>query len=169
MNNLERTATRFILCALSLLIFSHCQKKLISYSEKRNSITQYTVLNDTTLQLSGVSSDATFGTAEEKPVMLGLQDIREAAKGIEKYLNALTGPNGESIIYKRLKPCCPFKTKNLILQYPIHEFDGKYGMLEKYSVSYTSNNQTQSVILYINLYDEAKELLAPYGFSYKKN
>jgi hypothetical protein len=168
MNNLKGTVTRFILCALSLLIFSHCQKKLISYSKKRNSITQYAVLNDTTLQLSGVSGEATFGTTEAKPIMLGLQDIREAAKSVEKYLNALTGPNDETIVYKRLKPCCPFKTKNLILQYPIHELDGKYGMLEKYSTSYKANGQTQTVILYINLYDEAKELLAPHGFSYKK-
>jgi hypothetical protein len=126
------------------------------------------VLNDSTLQLSGVSSDVAFGTTEQKPIMLGLYDIIEAAKGIEKYLNAITGPNGEHVIYKRLKPCCPFKTKNLILQYPMHEFNGKYGMLEKYSVSYATGSQTQSVILYINLYDEAKELLAPQGFSYKK-
>lgn len=127
------------------------------------------MLNDSTLQLSGISGDVAFGTTEQKPVMLGLQDINEAAKGVEKYLNALAGPNGESISYKRLKPCCPFKTKNLVLKYPIHEFHGKYGMLEKYSVSYTTHDQTQSVILYINLYDEAKELLAPHGFSYKKS
>ena len=130
---------------------------------------QYDILNDSTFQLSGISSDAAFGTTEQKPVMLGLQDIREAAKGVDKYLNALTGPTGETISYRRLKPCCPFKTKNLILQYPIHEFDGKYGMLEKYSVTYNANNQTQSVILYINLYDQARVLLAPHGFNYKKS
>ncbi|SKC47705.1 hypothetical protein [Ohtaekwangia koreensis] len=141
---------------------------MISYSKQRNSVSQYALLNDSTLQLSGISSDFAFGTTEQKPVMLGLQDINEAAKSVEKYLNALTGPNGESISYKRLKPCCPFKTKNLILNYPMHEFNGKYGMLEKYSVSYTVHAQTQSVTLYINLYDETKELLAPHGFSYKK-
>jgi hypothetical protein len=168
MINLERTAIKFLLGAISLLTFSHCQKELISYSKQRNTIRQYDMLNDSTLQLSGVSSDMTFGIIEQKPIMLGVQDIREAAKGVEKYLNALTGPTGETISYKRLKPCCPFKTKNLILQYPIHEFDGKYGMLEKYSVSYTVNSQTQSVILYINLYDESKALLAPHGFNYKK-
>jgi len=168
MISLERTAIRISLCATSLFVFAHCQEKLTSYSKQRNRIAQYDILNDSTLQLSGISSDPAFGTTEQKPVMLGLQDIRKAAKGVNKYLNALTGPNGESILYKRLKPCCPFKTKNLILQYSIHEFDGKYGMLEKYSVTYTTNNQTQSVILYINLYDEAQALLAPHGFNFKK-
>jgi len=169
MNNSKRIAISLFVLSLASLVFMQCQEKLISYSKKRNSIRGYTHLNDSTLLLNGIASDSSFGRIDSKPIMLGMYEIEKAAENVEQYLNALTGPQGEPVAYQRLKPCCPFKTKNFILNYPMltKEFNGKYGMLEKYSVSYTQNQQIKSTILYINIYDESKELLAPQGFRYK--
>lgn len=171
MINSRRTAISFILLSLSLVALQGCQKKIVRYSKKRNTVRAYSQLNDTTLLLTGVSSNPVFGKSESSPVMLGMYEIDKAATNVEKYLNALTGPQGEAITYKRLKPCCPFKTKNFILNYTFlpTEFNGKYGMLEKYSISYDDKHEIKSTILYFNLYDETKELLAPQGFYYKKD
>lgn len=170
MINSRRIAISFIIFSLSLLVVQGCQEKIVRYSKKRNTVRVYSQLNDTTLLLTGVSSNPIFGKSEASPVMLGMYEIDKAASNVEKYLKALTGPQGETITYKRLKPCCPFKTKNFILDYPFlpTAFNGKYGMLEKYSISYDDNQGTKTTILYINLYDETKELLAPQGFNYKK-
>ncbi|WP_331979440.1 hypothetical protein [Ohtaekwangia sp.] len=146
-----------------------CHEKLTSYSKKRNSIERYAHLNDSTLAIQGISDDPEFGFEESKPIMLGLLDVEKGAQNVEEYLNALLAPSGKPIVYTRLKPCCPFKTKNFRLKTPLaSEFDGKYGMLEKYKVQYSDSSNAMSRILYINLYDETTQLLAPQGFAFKK-
>lgn len=155
-----------ILCA-STICFSACQKKLISYSKTRNVIEAYDHLNDSTLRLIGISTDDEFGFSEKKPVMLGIVDVHKAAENIEKYLLALQGPDGEEIRFKRLKPCCPFKTKNFTYTIPFFglEYDHKHGMLEKYHVEYSDETGTHVKVLFFNLYDETKKLVAPRGFT----
>jgi len=154
-----------------ILSLSDCQKSLTRYSRHRNETQHHVYLNDTTLAISGVSDDPQYGYTPQRPIMMGLYDIREAASNVEKYLNALLGPNGETIRYSRLKACCPFKTKNFRLNVPIlnQEFNGKHGMLERYQINYGDSTNSTSIIIYINLYDESRQLLAPKTFTYKKN
>ena len=152
-----------------LLLIAGCHEKLTRYSRKRNTISSYGLLNDSTLFITGISADPEFGYTTSKPVMVGMTDVHKAAENVEKYMNALRGPNGEPINYVRLKACCPFKTKNFTFTVPIlgTEFDGKHGMLEQYRVEYNYGTAVKSTILYINLYDETKILLAPKGFTYR--
>ena len=162
---------KYLVFGIVIIVFSSCQKKLISYSKTRNVVETYSYLNDSTLQLSGVSLDTEFGFNEKKPIMLGIVDVHKGAENIKKYLNALKGLNGEEIKYKRIKPCCPFETKNFTYEVaPLGlEFDHKHGMLEKYSVEYNNTTGSYTVVLFFNLYDETKKLLAPYGFTYRGN
>lgn len=152
-----------------LLLIAGCHEKLTRYSHKRNTISSYGLLNDSTLFITGISADPAFGYTTSKPVMVGMTDVHKAAENVEKYMNALRGPQGELINYTRLKACCPFKTKNFTFTVPIlgTEFDGKHGMLEQYRVEYNDGTTVKSTILYINLYDETKILLAPKGFTYR--
>lgn len=152
-------------CIIFLLVLIGCQERLASYSKKRNVIESYEKLNDSTLLISGISTDPQFGYIAEKPIMVGLVNVHQGADNVEKYLNALTGPNGEPVRFSRLKPCCPFKTKNFTFTMALimTEYDGKHGLLEKYKVEYGD----KSVVLLFNLYDETKKLLAPAGFSFK--
>ena len=158
-----------ILAVLGFLLLTGCNEKLHTYSKNRNTIENYSQVNDSTLRASGISRDPKYGFTEENPIMLGLVDVHKAADNIEKYLNALLGPNGEEMLFKRLKPCCPFKTKNFRYKHLFldFEFDHKYGMLEKYEVSFREMNQIKSFILFFNLYDETQNVLAPNGFTYK--
>lgn len=169
MNNSRKIA---LIISLIFLILCRCSyKEPTRYSRKRNKIERYLQLNDTTLVITGVTGDAEYGYTTQKPIMLGLYDIHKAALNVEKYLNALRGPNGEIIKYTRLKACCPFKTKNFRFNVPVldQEYNGKYGMLERYQVQYDDKTNTISTTLYINLYDETKTILAPKGFTYKTN
>jgi len=169
MNNLKRTAvTGSLVCLLLMLV--NCHERLAWHSHKRNSIAGYQQLNDSTLIVTGISADPEFGYTEAKPVMLGIIDVHKGAGNIEKYLNALQGPSGEPVKYYRLKPCCPFKTKNFRYIMPVlgKEFNGKRGLLEQYRIEYSEADRVKSTILFLNLYDETKTLLAPKGFTYKK-
>ena len=168
MSNSRKTV---LITSLIFFAFCQCSKEPTRYSRKRNKVERYQQLNDTTLAIAGIANDANYGYTQHKPIMLGLYDIHKAASNVEKYLNALQGPNGEVVNYLRLKACCPFKTKNFRFSIPIlgQKFDGKHGMLERYQVQYGDSTNKISTILYINLYDETKTLLAPKGFTYKAN
>lgn len=158
---------------LAFMVIFSCSQRLTWYSKKRNQIVSYDHINDSTLSIAKVSDDPEFGYVASKPVMLGIYDVHDGAKNIKKYLNALQGEKGESVSYSRLKPCCPFRTKNftynmLIPVKGLIEYDGKHGMLEKYKLEYGDSLNRKSFILFFNLYDETKELAAPQGFTFRK-
>ncbi len=156
----------------AFFFFASCSTKLGRYSNKRNTVNEYEHLNDSTLRIKKVSKDPDFGFTEKKPIMLGMVDVHKAANNILKFLNALEGPNGEYLLFQRLKPCCAFKTKNFSYTIPYFgiDYDHKRGMLEKYEVSQTDSlGKKHTSILYFNLYDETNEICAPMGFRYKVN
>jgi hypothetical protein len=96
---------------------------------------------------TNVDADS-YGYAQSNPIKTG-----KGPSGERAYLDRLTGPNGEKVKYERLGSCCPFKTKNGLLD--------NTGMLDKYEVTYEGLGK--KVILYLNMYDEDK-LMAPKGF-----
>ncbi|HMM04933.1 MAG: hypothetical protein LBS20_04490 [Prevotella sp.] len=114
------------------------------------------LLNNETFVVEVYSDDITYGYTEENPIMVG------AAGGSgplneRRFLNALMGPDGEPITYRRIGSCCGFKTKNGLFD------DG--GFLDKYSVMH--KGLEKEVILYINMYD-SDVLKIPVGFKKKK-
>ncbi len=102
---------------------------------------------------SNQSVDSSYGFTENKPIKVGGGEGGPASE--RKYLNALTGPNGETVTYNRIGSCCFFESKNSPLG---------GGLLDKYAVSYQGKKDT--VVLYLNMYDKGK-LLAPVGFKMK--
>lgn len=100
-----------------------------------------------------ILTDKTYGYTEKNPIKVGGGENGPANE--RKYLNSLTGPNGEKVSYNRDGSCCAFSTKNSPF--------GK-GLLDVYTVTY--EGKKDSVTLYLNMYDEAK-LKAPVGFKMK--
>ena len=161
---------QFLTILVLLGLITSCNNRLRSYSKKRNTVEAYQQINDTTLMLTGISDNSNYGYSETSPILLGAYKVWDGAENIEKYLNALLGPNGENIKYKRLEPCCPFKTKNFVDEImPGVIFDGQHGLLERYEIEYGDEFKTDSCILFFNLYDETNQLMAPYGFTFKQN
>ena len=114
------------------------------------------LLNNNTFLLTEISTDNTYGLSEKNPVEVGGADKSEGPINERRFLNALAGPNGEPISYYRAGSCCPVKSKN--------GFMGM-AMLDKYRVTWKGSTDTVSI--YINMYDY-NTLKAPVGFTIAK-
>jgi hypothetical protein len=99
--------------------------------------------------------DATYGTTPEHPIKVG-GGFNDGANHEEAYLNALRGPQGQPVTWKRLGTCCPFKTPNGIV--------GARGLLDRVELTYKGLDEPG--IIYLNLYDREKPQ-APRGFTLK--
>lgn len=119
-------------------------------SSGKTAQTKQTLLDNQTFLISKYSDDPTYGYTEKNPVKVG--GISEGPLNERRFLNALSGPNGEKVFYQRLGSCCPFNTPR--------GFGGQ-GLLDKYEVYYSG--QEKPSVIYINMYD-SEELLVPVGF-----
>jgi len=133
----------FILAASLLSCSTPKQTQLSSSNQGGNRFT-----------ITEVSTDETYGYTEKNPVKVGGGENGPANE--RKYLNSITGPNGEQVRYERKGSCCVFKTSN--------GFMGG-GLLDKYEVTYAG--LSEPIIIYINMYDK-DELKAPKGFKFKE-
>ena len=102
------------------------------------------------------SKDPKYGYNQDYPVNVFYRNTQDEAINPQRYFNALTGPNGEKIFYKKIEVCCPFPTKN-------SEMGG--GFLAIYEVTWVG--QKQPVKLYLNIYEKGI-LLVPMGFGLAK-
>ncbi len=128
---------------------------LISCSVSKN-IVKTDLLNNQTFALTEVSEDPTYGLSEKNPIEVGGVDKNEGPINERRFLNALAGPNGEAISYRRSNSCCPVKSKNGLMG---------YAMLDNYRVTWEGAKDTISI--YINMYDSGT-LKVPVGFTIKK-
>ena len=151
---------------LALLIFS-CVSNKIAISTSAEDGSGDNILGSTKFSggqptsgdpfaLTEISDDKTYGYKESNPIKVGGSNESKGPLNERRFLNALTGPNGEAIEYVRVGSCCPFNTKN--------GFMGQ-GMLDKYKITWSG--QTEGVFIYINMYDKDK-LKIPVGLSVKK-
>lgn len=114
------------------------------------------LINDQTYRLTASTDDKTYGYTEKNPVKVGGVKENSGPKNERRFLNALTGPNGEEVSYSRSGSCCYFKTPNGI---------GDIGLLDRYRVTW--KNSSDTVNIYINMYDKG-DLLIPVGFKAKQ-
>jgi len=116
------------------------------------------MLDKQTFLLEGISSDKTYGYDPKNAIKVGAGGGGTNGPANERsYLNALLGPNGQVVTYKRLGSCCPVESKNGLI--------GGMAMLDKYEVTYEGLDKP--INLYINMYDPGK-LYAPVGFTFRK-
>lgn len=113
------------------------------------------LIDDHTFKIELYSSDKTYGYTEKNPIMVGGNN--EGPKNERRFLNALTGPNGEEIEYLRIGSCCNFRTRN-------SSFGGG-GLLDMYNINY--EGLKDDLVLYINMYD-SDTLKVPVGLELKR-
>lgn len=94
-----------------------------------------------------------YGYSEKNPIKVG--GVSDGPAMERKYLNRLTGPNGEAVTYERSGSCCHFESPN--------GFMGM-GMLDIYVVKIEGDTIPKN--LYLNMYDSGKQY-APKGFLLK--
>jgi len=113
------------------------------------------LINDQMFLIREYATDKTYGYSEKKPIMVGKEG--GGPKDERRFLNALAGPNGERISYKRQGSCCEFITRNALFE--------NSGMIDMYEVTYEGIDKP--IILYINMYD-SDVLQVPVGFTLRK-
>ncbi|MGY3795695.1 2-dehydro-3-deoxyphosphooctonate aldolase [Aquimarina sp. 433] len=142
--------TKLLITFILFSLFSCSTTKNVSKNVKQ------TLLDDNTFVITEISSDPSYGLSPKNPIEVGSED--SGPKNERRYLNALSGPNGEAISYYRLGSCCPIKSDKAIF--------GNKVMLDNYRVTWEGSKDTISI--YINMYDSGK-LMAPKGFGIRKN
>lgn len=116
---------------------------------------RHELLDARTFKITKFARDKTYGYTEDNPIKVGGR--MEGPLNEQRFLNALAGPNGEKVSYKRQGSCCPFKTPNAIF--------GDSGMLDMYEISI--KGMSKKIILYLNMYD-SETLQVPVGFTLRK-
>ncbi|NHM07680.1 2-dehydro-3-deoxyphosphooctonate aldolase [Flavobacterium sp. CYK-4] len=109
-----------------------------------------------TFVLTESSKDPKYGYDKDFPINVFYKNTKDENINQQRFLNALAGPNGETITYKKVETCCPFPTKNTEMG---------VGLLDIYEISWAG--QKAPVQLYLN-YFEKGALLIPVGFTLKK-
>ena len=109
-----------------------------------------------TFRLTEISTDDTYGYTPENAVEVGGSRQSEGPLNERRFLNALTGPNGERVSYYRAGSCCPVKSENGLMGTAI---------LDNYRVTWENSKDTVSI--YINMYDSSY-LKAPKGFGIRE-
>ena len=102
------------------------------------------------------ATDKKYGYHEDYPVNVGFTNLKDGLNNQIRFLNALSGPNGEKVSYVKKEACCPFPTK---------KSDMGAGTIDMFEVTWEGNNKP--VILYINKFEKGL-LMIPMGFSARK-
>jgi hypothetical protein len=110
-----------------------------------------------TFIITEFSKDPKYGYHPDYPINVFYWNTKDLTINQERFLKALSGPNGEKVFFKKLDICCPFPTKNC-------EMGG--GFLDQYEVTWVGLKQPKR--LYLNCYERG-DLMAPVGFGLAKN
>jgi hypothetical protein len=109
-------------------------------------------IDDATMKLGDISVDKKYGFKPKAKYSIKVGTIANEYK----FINALTGPNGERVYARRLGSCCAFRIPTAIF--------GK-GLLDKWEITYEGSSK--SIIIYLNGY-EYDEPKCPMGLNFKK-
>jgi hypothetical protein len=148
-----------IIIALIITVSCASQKKVSSNQGEGDTRTKVVeLLDEHTYLLTEASEEKSYGFEKNNPIKVGGIKEKIGPLNERRYLNALLGPNGEEVIYKRSGSCCAFKTPNGLIE--------NSGMLDRYQIYWTGARDTLTI--YINMYDKG-DLKIPVGLTSRKN
>lgn len=109
-----------------------------------------------TFIITEISNDKKYGYDQDYPVNLGFLPVASAEINVQRYFDALAGPEGQKLTYKKADSCCPFPSKRN---------DMGAGILDIYEVTWDGLKEPK--LIYINLYEKGK-VIAPAGFTIRQ-
>ncbi len=144
---------------LTILAIGCSSKKQVKIFQSPGDTRSKTLLylDDETYLLTDRTDDKTYGYSDSNPINVGGIKDKTGPVNERRFLNALLGPNGEEIRYKRAGSCCAFQTPNGMIE--------NMGMLDRYLI--VKEGSTDTIALYLNMYDSG-DLKVPFGFSPRK-
>ena len=114
------------------------------------------VVKNNAFVITAYSKDKKYGYNKDYPINIYYRGTKNDTINQRYFINALAGPKGEKITYKKLENCCPFPTKNS---------DMGAGFLDVYELKW--EGLKTPIILYLNIYERG-QLMVPLGLSLKK-
>lgn len=147
---------RSVFCLMIFALgMTSCVSTKLTIKNIDNNVKAPEMLNDTTYKLVSKATNKKYGFHQDYPINVGFGLLHQREENIEKFLNALLGPNGEKITYSQNGSCCPFPTDK-------SELGG--GLLEVYQITWEGNSKPLTI--YLN-YFEKGEVLIPMGLTAK--
>jgi hypothetical protein len=113
-------------------------------------------LKDNAFVITEFSKDKKYGYDKDYPINIFYKNTKDENINQQRFLNALAGPNGEKLFYKKLESCCPFPTK---------KSEMGAGFLDVYEITWVGLRRP--IKLYMNIYEKGV-LMVPVGFGLKK-
>lgn len=114
------------------------------------------ITKENTFVITAYSEDKKYGYDKDYPINIFYRTTQNEDDNQQRFLNALSGPNGEKISYTKLESCCPF---------PTTRNEMGVGLLDVYELKW--EGQQTPVILYLNIYEKGL-LMVPVGLTLKK-
>ena len=139
-----------------LTIISSCVSTKSTLKNVDDNAPNLRLTSENTFVINQYSKDKKYGYDEDYPINIFYKNSKEDFINQQRFLNALAGPNGEKITYKKIESCCPFPTK---------KSEMGAGFLDIYELTW--EGQTTPVKLYLNIYEKGV-LMVPVGLSLKK-
>lgn len=147
---------KYFILLMLITIISSCVSTKSTLKNVDDNAPNLRLTSENTFVINQYSKDKKYGYDEDYPINIFYKNSKEDVINQQRFLNALAGPNGEKITYKKIESCCPFPTK---------KSEMGAGFLDIYELTW--EGQTTPVKLYLNIYEKGV-LMVPVGLSLKK-
>ena len=111
--------------------------------------------NQNAFIINNSTSDEKYGYDPDYPINVFYKTTTNDSINQKRFFNALTGPNGEKLFYKKVGVCCPFPSKNSV---------SGAALLDIYEIKWVG--QKTPITLYLNIFEKSP-ILVPKGFGLK--
>ncbi|WP_298143387.1 2-dehydro-3-deoxyphosphooctonate aldolase [Flavobacterium sp.] len=106
--------------------------------------------------ITDVSTNPKYGYDKDYPINVFFQNTKNDTINQFRFLNALAGPQGEKLRFRRIDDCCPFPSKRN---------DIGVGLLNRYEITW--EGQKEPIVLYLNIFAKGR-IAVPVGLTLKK-
>ena len=141
----------------AVLLFQSCISTKNTIQNIDNNAPSLVLQSNNTFEITMYSKDKRYGYNKDFPVNIFYITAVDESINQPRFLDALAGPNGEIISYKKLENCCPFPSKNT---------ESGAGLLDVYELTWPS--QKKPLKIYLNIYEKGV-LMVPVGLTLRKN
>lgn len=146
---------KIMLLFVFIITFTSCISTKNTIKNIDNSAPMPLLKDDNSFVITEFSTDKKYGYDADYPINVFYRNIKDENINVERFLNALSGPNKEVITYKKTESCCPFPTKSNTIG---------AGYIDIYEITW--KGQKKPVELYFNIFEKGK-LMVPIGFTAK--
>lgn len=147
--------TRFVFLASFILILASCISTKSTLKNVEANAPDLALNNQNAFIINNPTSDEKYGYDPDYPINVFYKNTTNDSINQKRFFNALTGPNGEKLFYKKVGVCCPFPSKNSV---------SGAALLDIYEIKWVG--QKNPITLYLNIFEKSP-ILVPKGFGLK--